>query len=161
MSINDIDIYDPRLRALLEKAHDAGWNDCNERVESDNKGEAPALPWVIRRKMSVDRILAEVSPSGVYDGRIADARAATNDAVVRARTAVAFAAKDYIGAHGAPDRSATGIALGEAVLRMNAAELAALRATPATQAAVDDGKCIDGHPHRCGRCDRDIVGGAA
>ena len=24
-------------------------------------------------------------------------------------------------------------------------------------APADDGMCIDGHPHRCGRCDRDIV----
>ena len=28
---------------------------------------------------------------------------------------------------------------------------------PADDASGDDGTCIDGHPHRCGRCDRDIV----
>lgn len=27
----------------------------------------------------------------------------------------------------------------------------------ADDASGDDGMCIDGHPHRCGRCDRDIV----
>jgi hypothetical protein len=53
------------IRALLEKAHDRGWEDCNERVAKDD-AKAKDIPWVTRRKMSVDRILAEASHDGVY-----------------------------------------------------------------------------------------------
>lgn len=72
------DIYEPALRALLEKAHDAGWQDCNARVAKDEKRETD-IPWVVRRRMSVDALLAELSPDGVYDATKA-LRAAPHDA---------------------------------------------------------------------------------
>lgn len=55
--------------------------------------------------------------------------------------------------------NAAGIVAAVALARRQAdAVMARWSAPPAPRGeAVDDGTCIDGHPHRCGRCDRDII----
>ena len=51
------------LRSLLEKAHDAGRERERGRDDADNHG----IPPESRRRMDVDRILAEAAPGRVYD----------------------------------------------------------------------------------------------
>jgi hypothetical protein len=57
------------LRILLEKAHDRGWEDRSWRAAKD-EAKQPDHPQELRRKMTVDRILAEASPDGTYTAPI-------------------------------------------------------------------------------------------